>query len=157
LDGAYVLKKNLSKGVSSAGKVLKEYKEQIHVERRFGDLKGPLAVTPMFLEKPERIGGLLYILVWALMVMALMERAVRRNLKGKPMYGIYPENRPSPAPTGRAIRKCFADLCIVILKQAGQVDRRLGELSPVQHQLVKLLGLSANCLRAFKRQCTGSG
>jgi hypothetical protein len=43
---------------------------------------------------------LLCILVWALMVMALMERQTRRSLKGKPMYGLYPENRPSPAPTG---------------------------------------------------------
>lgn len=157
LDGAYVLKTNLPKGVYSAGQVLKEYKEQIHIERRFGDLKGPLAVTPMFLEKPERIGGLLYILVWALMVMALMERAVRRNLKGKPMYGIYPENRPSPAPTGRAILKCFADLCIVIMKRRGEIHRRLSELSPVQQKLVKLLDLPPNSLRGFKRQCTDSG
>jgi transposase len=157
LDGAFPLKTNLAKGVYAPGKVLREYKEQIHVERRIGDLKGPLAVTPMFLEKPERMGGLLYILVWALTVMALMERAVRRNLKGKPMYGIYPENRPSPAPTGRAILKSFANLSIVIVKQSGTTCRRLAELSPVQHELVRLLGLSANNLRAFKRQCTDTG
>jgi transposase len=157
LEGAYVLKTNLSKEKYPGGKVLGEYKEQIQVERRIGDLKGPLAVTPMFLEKPERMAGLLYILVWSLMVMALMERAVRRNLKGKPMYGIYPENRPSPAPTGRAILKCFAGLCIVIEKQSGETRRRLCELTPVQQQLVKLLNLPANSLRAFKRQCAESG
>jgi transposase len=155
LEGAYVLKTNLPKKAYPAGKVLAEYKQQIHVERRIGDLKGPLAVTPAFLEKPERMAGLLYILVWSLMVLALMERAVRRNLKGKPMYGLYPENRPSPAPTGRAILACFADVCIVIVKEHGETQRRLCELSPVQQKLVRLLGIPPNRLRAFKRKCTG--
>jgi hypothetical protein len=46
-----------------------------------------MAAAPMFLEKPERMAGLLCILVWALMVLALMERQTRRSLKGKPqMY-----------------------------------------------------------------------
>lgn len=153
LDGAYLLKSNVPKGVCSAGKILAEYKQQIHVERRIRDLKGPLAVAPMFLEKPERMAGLLYILVWSLMVMTLMERAVRRNLKGKPMYGIYPENRPSPAPTGRAILECFSDLCIVIVKQRGEIQRRLVELSATQRKLMNLLGIPPDSLRAFRRKC----
>ena len=83
-----------------AAEVLRTYKGQSQVERRFHHLKGPLAVAPMFLKNPERIAGLLCVLVWALMVLALMERQVRRELKGKPLYGLYPEGRPSPAPTG---------------------------------------------------------
>jgi transposase len=153
LDGAYVLKANVSKGTYPTGKVLEEYKQQIHVERRIGDIKGPLAVAPTFLEKPERMAGLLYILVWSLMILALMEREVRRNLKGSPMYGIYPENRPSPAPTGRAILRCFSDLCIVIVKERGKVHRRLAELSPVQRQLLHLLGIPPDSLGAFRRRC----
>lgn len=155
LEGAHVLKTNLPKKAYPAGKVLAEYKQQIQVERRIGDLQGPLAVTPTFLEKPERMAGLLYILVWSLMVLALMERAVRRNLKGKPIYGIYPENRPSPAPTGRSILACFADLSIVIIKEHGETQRRLCDLSPVQQKLVRLLGIPPNRLRAFKRKCAG--
>jgi transposase len=153
LDGAYVLKTNLPKGVYSPSKVLGEYKQQIHVERRFRDLKGPLAVAPTFLEKPERLTGLLYILVWSLMVLSLMERGVRRELKGEPMYGIYPENRPSPSPTGRSILECFSDLCIVIVKQRGEVSRRLADLSTLQRQLLNLLGIPPDRLRIFKRKC----
>jgi hypothetical protein len=44
-------------------KVLGKHKEQIQLERRIHDLKGPLAVTPMFLQNPVRIAGLLCILV----------------------------------------------------------------------------------------------
>src|SRR4051795_4425338 len=75
--------------------------------------KGPLAVAPVFLKNPDRIAGLLCILVWALMVLALIERQVRGTLGGKPLYGLYPENRPSPAPTGPALLDCFSALCVV--------------------------------------------
>jgi hypothetical protein len=110
-------------------------------------------VTPMFLEKPERIAGLLCILVWALMVLALMERQVRRNLKGKPLYGLYPENRPSPAPTGPSLLECFSRLCIVIIKHRGKVSRRLADPSDIQRRLLLLLGIPPGDLKTFKRRC----
>jgi transposase len=153
LEGVYVLKTNLPVKRLPTDKVLSTYKQQSQVERRFHHCKGPLAVAPMFLEKPERMAGLLCILTWALMVMALMERQTRRNLKGKPMYGLYPENRPSPAPTGPAILKRFSTLCIVIVNEHGKVSRRLGEPDPTQRKLLHLLDIPPDALRTFKRRC----
>ena len=153
LEGVFVLKTNLPKHRYPIKKTLELYRDQTCVERRFRDLKGRLAVNPMFLKKPERMAGLLYILVWALMVMALMERSVRNELEGEPMYGIYPENRPSPAPTGKAMFECFETLSIVIIKNKGEITRRLGELSDVQRKIVKLLGIPPNALRTYKRRC----
>jgi transposase len=153
LEGVYVLKANLPVKRCPTSKALSTYKEQSQVERRFHHFKGPLAVAPMFLQKPERMAGLLCILVWALMVMALMERQTRRNLKGKPMYGLYPENRPSPAPTGPAILRCFSTLCIVIVKEHGTISRRLAEPDATQRKLLKLLGIPPDGLRTFKRRC----
>lgn len=153
LEGVFVLKTNLSKRSCPLQRVLRKYKEQSQVERRMRHLKGPLAVAPMFLEKPERIAGLLCILVWALMVLALMERQVRRNLKGKPLYGLYPENRPSPAPTGPALLECFATLCIVIIKHRGEVSRRLADPDATQKKLLKLLSIPPAALKTFKRRC----
>ena len=153
LEGVYVLKTNLPVKRCPTAKALSTYKEQSRVERRFHHLKGPLAVAPMFLEKPERMAGLLCILVWALMALALMERQTRRSLKGKPMYGLYPENRSSPAPTGPAILKCFRTLCIVIVKEHGEVSRRLAEPNPTQRKLLELLGIPPDGLRTFKRRC----
>jgi transposase len=151
LEGVFVLKTNMSTRKLSTGDVLAKYREQINVEKRIGNLKGPLAVTPMFLEKPERIAGLLTVLVWALMVMSLMERAVRKKLKGKPLFGLYPENRPSPAPTGPAILRCFETLCIVVVKHKHTQSRHLAELSATQLKLAKLLGIPPSTLKAFKR------
>jgi hypothetical protein len=121
LEGVYVLKTNLPERTHPLAEVMGCYKGQSQVERRFHHLKGPLAVAPMFLKNPERIAGLLCILVWALcilawalMVLALMERQVRRELKGEPLYGLYPEGRPSPAPTGPSLVQALSGLSIVI-------------------------------------------
>jgi transposase len=153
LEGVYVLKTNVPSRKLPAVEVLRTYKEQSQVERRFHHLKGPLAVTPLFLEKPERIAGLLSVLVWALTVLALMEREVRRNLKGKPLYGLYPERRPSPAPTGPSIIKCFDTLTMVIIMERGKTTRRLAEASSTQRALLKLLGIPPDSLQTFRRRC----
>ncbi|OWK44247.1 hypothetical protein FRUB_02179 [Fimbriiglobus ruber] len=146
-----MLKTNRSTRQLPLGAALAKYREQIHVENRIGNLKGPLAVAPMFLEKPERIAGFLSVLLWALMVMSLMERTVRQKLKGKPLLGLYPEKRPSPAPTGPAILECFRSLCIVIVKHKHTQSRHLSELTTTQLNLLKLLGIPPSALKAFKR------
>jgi len=153
LEGVYLLKTSLSSRRLPLAKALAKYKEQSKVERRIHYLKGPLAVTPMFLEKPERMAGLLCVLMWALLVLTLMERAVRGSLKGKPMYGLYPENRPSPAPTGPSILRAFSSLCIVIVKHRGTVTRRLAQADDRQQMLLRHLGIASDDLRAFKRRC----
>ncbi len=153
LEGVFVLKTNIPKQASPLAKVLSKYKEQNQVERRIHHLKGPLAVAPMFLKNPERIAGLMCILVWALMVLALMERQVRRSLNGKPMYGLYPENRPSPSPTGPALLDCFSTLCIVIIIDHRASYRRLAQATGVQRELLRLLGIPPDALRTFKRRC----
>ena len=153
LEGVFVLKTNLSKKKHPIAKVLAKYREQTKVEKRFHHFKGPLAVAPMFLQNPKRIAGLLIILMWALTVLSLMERQVRKNLKGKPMYGLYPENRPSPAPTGPRLIEKFETLCIVIIQDDSGTHRRLAQLSSVQRDILKLLDLPDTALRTFKRRC----
>ncbi len=153
LEGAYVLKTNLPARSYPAAKALAKYREQSQVERRIHHLKGPLAVAPMFLKNPGRIAGLLCILVWALMVLALMERQVRRRLKGRPLYGLYPEKRPSPAPTGPALLACYCTWCVVIVRHRGSTSRRLAEPTETQRTLLRLLGIPPDALRTFKRRC----
>lgn len=153
LEGVFVLKTNLAKQKHPIAAVLGKYREQSKVEKRFHHLKGPLAVTPMFLENPKRIAGLLGILMWALTVMSLMERQVRQNLDGQPMYGLYPENRPSPAPTGARLLEKFETLCIVIIHDSSGTHRRLGQFSNVQREILKLLDLPDTAITTFKRRC----
>jgi hypothetical protein len=153
LEGVYVLKTNLPERTHPLAEVLRTYKSQSQVERRFHHLKGPLAVAPMFLKNPDRIAGLLCVLVWALMVLALMERQVRRELKGEPLYGLYPEGRPSPAPTGPSLVRALSGLSIVIVHQGGAVARRLAQPDPTQRRVIQLLGINSERLQTFKRRC----
>lgn len=153
LEGVYVLKTNLPARTHPLTGVLRAYKGQSQVERRFHHLKGPLAVAPMFLKNPARIAGLLCVLVWALMVLALMERQVRRELGGEPVYGLYPEGRASPSPTGPSLLQGLSGLCIVIVHQGDGVVRRLAQLDPVHRRIIQLLGIDAERLRTFKRRC----
>jgi transposase len=153
LEGVYVLKTNLPERSYPLAEVLRTYKGQSRVERRFHHLKGPLAVAPMFLKNPKRIAGLLCVLVWALMVLALMERQVRRELKGRPLYGLYPEGRPSPSPTGPALIQRLSGLCVVIVHEGGETHRRLSQPDPVQRRIIQLLGINSERLQTFKRRC----
>jgi len=107
----------------------------------------------MFLENPKRIAGLLLVLLWALTVLALMERQVRKSLKGKPLYGLYPENRPSPAPTGARLLEAFATLSVVIIHDASGTHRLLAQYSDVQRTILRLLNLPDPALRTFRRRC----
>jgi transposase len=153
LDGVFLLKTNLAKKTHSATEVLRKYREQNQVERRIGNLKGPLAVAPMFLKNPKRMAGLLFILVWALMILSLMERQVRQRLNGKPMYGLYPEQRPSRAPTGVRLIAAFEYLCVVVITEGDQTTRYLGELDETQKQILTLLDMLPEHMTTWTQGC----
>jgi transposase len=151
LEGVYVLKTNQSRSKHPVVEVLRTYKEQSQVEKRISHIKGPLAVAPAFLESPQRIAGLLAVLVWALLVMALQERQVRRGLKGKPMFGLYPEGRPCQAPSGPTILACFSTLCVVIFLDKNAPRRQLAQLTALQQRLLDLLGILETDLHCYAR------
>jgi transposase len=153
LEGVFVLKTNLPKKDWSITEVLSKYRDQSKIEKRFHHLKGPLAVAPMFLKNPKRIAGMLFIVVMALTLLSLMERQVRKSLKGKPMKGLYPEGRLTKAPTGPRLLRKFRSLTVVIIKERGEAHRRLCELKPIQREILRLLNLTPNDLRTFKRRC----
>ena len=75
-DGWYALLTNLPAD-TDAPEVLRRYKGQEAVERRYGAFKGPLAVTPMFLTNNRRITALVSVICLALLVFCLVERQVR--------------------------------------------------------------------------------
>jgi hypothetical protein len=82
-----------------------------------------------------------------------MERQVRRELNGEPLYGLYPEGRPSPAPTGPSLIQALCGLSIVIVHQGGAVARRLALPDPIQRRVIQLLGINSERLQTFKRRC----
>jgi transposase len=117
-DGWYALVSNQDPAAVDAAGVLLAYKGQSAAERRYSDFKGPLAVTPVFLESNRRVTALLYVLMLALLVYCLIERQVRRELvkQGAPdekMAGLYPDNR-RVRPTARMILYHLGEMNLIV-------------------------------------------
>jgi hypothetical protein len=94
---------NLTFDQADTAEVLRRYKGQETVERRYGDFKGPLAVAPMFLHNNRRIEALITVICLALLIFCLVEREIRTQIAPElTMAGIYPQNR-AVKPTGRLI------------------------------------------------------
>jgi hypothetical protein len=112
-DGWYALLSNLP-GDVDAGEVLRRYKGQAVVERRYGDFKGPLAVAPLFLKHNRRIAALITVICLALLIFCLVEREVRRNLAPQTgLVGFYAYDNRAMRPTGRSIFTTLAQLQLI--------------------------------------------
>lgn len=112
-DGWYALLTNLDAKEADAADVLRRYKGQEVVERRYGDFKGPLAVAPMYLKDNRRIAALITVICLALLVFCLVERQVREAIEPeRTMLGLYPERRPA-RPTARMIFAALASMRLI--------------------------------------------
>ncbi|CAN5117603.1 IS1634 family transposase [soil metagenome] len=118
-DGWYALVTNLDPAEADAVEVLRRYKGQEVVERRYGDFKGPLAVAHMFLKSNRRIEALIGVICLALLVFCLVERQVRIAIAPEAtMVGLHPAKRPA-RPTGRAIFGALVTMRLIPASRAG--------------------------------------
>ncbi|MBU3188347.1 IS1634 family transposase [Clostridium bowmanii] len=63
--------------------LLREYKTQIGVEKKFQQLKSPHFVNSLYLETPERIEALTYLILISMMILSVAEHVVRREMKAE--------------------------------------------------------------------------
>ena len=131
----------------SAEQVLRAYKRQPLVEKRFSQFKTDFAVAPVYLQDVARISGLLAVYFFALMAQTLLERELRRAMSaaGIPSLPLYPEGRPCACPTAHRLIELFEPVQRHVL-QIGDGEPQLltTELTRVQRQVLELLGLSPN-------------
>ncbi len=109
-DGWYALLTNLHPATTDTAEILRRYKAQPMVERRYGTIKGPLAVAPIFLQHNRRITALITIICLALLIFCLIEREVRKNLAPETdIVGFYPQDNRGMRPTTRLILETLND------------------------------------------------
>ena len=115
LDGFYVLMANLPADPYDPSALLQLYKGQAKVERRFGNLKGPLGVSPLLFKNNERLAALVFVTYLALLVFSLIEREARKAAEptGGKVRGYYPENR-EVRPTGANLLQVFRWLAVAV-------------------------------------------
>ena len=111
-DGWYALLTNLDPAEADAAEVLRRYKGQEVVERRYGNFKGPLAVAPMFLKSNRRIEALISVICLALLIFSLVERAVRLAISPALKLAALWAGRPAK-PTGRLVFGALSRLRLI--------------------------------------------
>ncbi|SMC03499.1 Transposase [Sulfobacillus thermosulfidooxidans DSM 9293] len=74
----FVLITNLPSTPFDARRLLEEYKGQTVIEQRFRFLKDPTFVDALYVQKPERVEALGYVLLLAALVLSLIERRARQ-------------------------------------------------------------------------------
>jgi transposase len=126
--------------------LLKTYKRQPAIEKRFSQLKTDFEVAPVYLKAVHRIQALLCVYFFALLAEALLERQLRQamqldELEALPMY---PEGRACRWPTARRVIDLFESVQRHTLVHGKRpAEAMVTELTRLQRKLVKLLGLSA--------------
>lgn len=111
-DGWYCLLTNLAPADADGGEVLRRYKGQEVVERRYGAYKGPLAVAPVFLKNNRRIEALLSVICLALLIFCLVERELRQALAPEIKMAALGGYRDAK-PTGRLIFEALSRLRLI--------------------------------------------
>lgn len=143
-DGVFPLLTNQRE--MSAEQVLRAYKRQPFIEKRFSQFKSDFAVAPVYLKEIGRIQGLLGIYFLALLVQTLLERELRQamaraGVEHLPLYG---EERDCRRPTARKLLDAFEPVQRHVLTLAdGQQESMTTQLSSLQRQILKLLGIPA--------------
>ena len=149
-DGVFPLITNLRDW--NAAEVLKAYKRQPIIEKRFSQLKTDFCVAPVYLKSVSRIVGLLAVYFFALMVQSLLERALRRALQSQGLESLplYPEGRACACPTTRQVLDVFEPIARHTIFPANSDDFEIftTELAPIHRQILKLLRIPLTDYRA---------
>jgi transposase len=144
LDGIFPLISNVRE--MTAEEILRAYKRQPIIEKRFSQLKTDFSVAPVYLKSVTRIQALLGVYFFALMVQTLLERELRQAMQRAKIESLplYPEGRACRRPTTRKIIDLFDGVQRHELKLSGrEPEVMVTQLSPVQKEILKLLGITA--------------
>ena len=123
--------------------LLVAHKHQPHLEPRHHLLEGDQAVAPVFLRDPARIEGLMTCHFIALLLQALVELQIRREMNRRqlPSLPLYPEDRSAISPSAERIIQVFNAVAGHRLTDpAGHIIQTFSpDLTPLQGQLLDLL------------------
>ena len=130
--------------------VLEAHKGQPRLERRFEQLKTVHEIAPVFLKNPARIEAFFTVYFLALLIQALIERELRQTMKREQLKALplYPEERRCAHPTTEQVLRLFSHAERHVLSRAGRLVQSFdAEFTPLQHQVLELLGVPASGFR----------
>src|SRR3954470_22596326 len=128
----------------NATEVLRAYKRQPLLEKRFSQFKTDFAVAPVFLKNVSRIQGLLAAYFFALLMQTLLERVLRQAMAraGEASLPLYPEARPCARPTTHRLIEVFSSIQRHEVRVGeGEEQVMVTQLTKTQRSIIRLLGL----------------
>lgn len=118
------------------------------MEKRFNTLKSVLEVAPVFLKMPHRIEAMLFLYIIALMLIALIERRIRKNMIAQKVatLPILPQGMKTQKPTWSNIKFCFNSTIMVSVLFGNQDDwhRQIKGIGKNQQAVLQLLQIEEN-------------
>jgi transposase len=142
--GRFIVATNvLDEAELSHVQLLNVYKEQgSAVERGFRFLRDPLFFADsLFLKSPARIMAMIMIMGLALLVYALAERQIRRQLAAQNETIPDQKGKPTQRPTMRRVAQIFEGVDLLTIRRNNQVvARKILNMTDVRRKIVSLLG-----------------
>jgi transposase len=140
-NGWTVLATTVSPETSTDAEILQAYQEQhTTVEPGFRWIKNPAAISPVWLEKPERIAALAMLTVIGLLVYSIIQRQVRLYLCTHDQQ--LPGNKGATAtPTAAVVLALFAQVSMVQLVTGYQEVVQVSGIQPYHLLICDALGL----------------
>ncbi|MEA1875474.1 MAG: IS1634 family transposase [Bacteroidota bacterium] len=124
--------------------VLKNYKNQAYLEKRFYNAKSILEVAPVFLKSPKRIEAIIFLYFIALMIIGLVERHLRATMKRQEIKAlpIRPSKMKTKNPTWKSLSWFFRNIQLFIMRDGDLVkDSIVKGVTPLHRQIIGLLGV----------------
>jgi transposase len=156
-NGWTVLATTVPTEACADAEILQAYQEQnTTVEPGFRWLKNPAAISPVWLEKPERIAALAMLTVLGLLVYSVIQRQVRLYLRTHDQQ--IPGNKGATAtPTAAVVLALFAQVALIRLWIGDQEVEQIYGVQPYHLRLCDALGLDSSWYEVPSAQKNGKG
>jgi len=143
-NGWVVLATTVRAETCTDAEILQAYQDQnTTVESGFRWIKNPAAISPVWLEKPERIAALAMLTVIGLLVYTVIQRQVRLYLRTHDQQ--IPGNKGMTAtPTAAVVLALFAQVALIQLEIDEQEVEQIYGVQPHHLLLCDALGLDAS-------------
>jgi transposase len=128
----------------SAKEVLRAYKYQPRLEKRFTQFKSVHEAAPLLFKKVERVEGIMFLFFLSLMIQAIIEREVRLKMKEWHIetLPIYPEFRDAFHPTTSKILSVFEGISSYQVRMGRLIKEFRDSLTQTQELILSMLGIS---------------
>lgn len=104
--------------------LLTEYKTQAMVEKKFQQLKSPHFVNSLYLDSPQRVEALGYLLILSVMALSIAEYVVRREMKKQDKMIIGPGKVKMKRPSLIAIYRMFYNVQTLVYHSGASNQRK---------------------------------